>query len=144
MKAYFQPWNDDSDTAQRISLQKIYRDCSGAHLKLSVSAQLTIPYDRNSTHTKQSSAPYDVFSTPTPFQLCTFAMVYCGKPSKACGECRLRRTKVSLLPITASSRTDLWSATRRSQHAPNASEPVGRVRATEIQQILCFATKLKV
>ena len=41
-------------------------------------------------------------------------MVYCGKPSKACEECRIRRTKVSLNRHSAIDLHDVVEALRVS------------------------------
>jgi hypothetical protein len=71
-------------------------------------------------------------------------MVYCGKPSKACEECRIRRTKVSLdrhsaidlqgvveaLPVS-----NLHSAIHLGRHVLNAFVPGVYAEGIEIQQI---------
>ena len=53
--------------------------------------------------------------------LVLFDMVYCGKPSKACAECRLRRTRVStLLALYPETCADLNSVIPRDHHVPSA------------------------
>lgn len=60
-------------------------------------------------------------------------MVYCGKPSKACAECRLRRTKVSEAANERGLLADFLSATSNDHLALSVYEQVERAMDTEIQ-----------
>jgi len=78
------------------------------------------------------------------------AMVYCGAPSKACGPCRAKRTRVrehfKLFDRTREERhlytnTDNLSVTKPSHPVANAGELVENVLATGTYKTWYFATR---